>query len=146
MTGTYGQLVGRVSPSVTKSMLESGQVLYLQGYKWASPVQLYFMAPFTPDVWHNFGLYLDFDGNRMQVMYSTGQAPLEIVTPMLSNNLSGKAPTTLGETHIGIQKRPIGANLTNFLTEGVQEFGIREGLALGGIWQIEGHPEDCKLI
>ncbi|ORX97856.1 hypothetical protein BCR34DRAFT_496557 [Clohesyomyces aquaticus] len=130
MTGSYGEIEGRV--------------LYIQGYKWATPVQTFFVAPFFPDTWHNFGLYLDYDDNQLQVFYSTADDPLTLVTPLLPNNLSGKAPTTLGETHIGIQKKPVGANLTNFLYEGYQERGINEGLILGGIWQMDGHPVSCN--
>lgn len=143
MEGSYGEIVGVKDPSATDEMLETGSVLYLQGYKWASPVQTYFMTAFTPDLWHNFGIYLDYSANQMQVYYSRGLDQLEIVTPVLANNLSGKAPTTLGETHIGIQKKPTGANLTSYLYEGYQEFGIREQLIYGGIWQLGGHPFLC---
>ncbi|KAF2263366.1 hypothetical protein CC78DRAFT_603800 [Lojkania enalia] len=142
----YGQILGYQDEGVTQNMLDVGEVLYLQGYKWAVPIQTYFLAPFARNVWHNIGLYLDYDSNHMQVLYSSGSDPLKVMTPLLLNNLSGKAPTTLGETHIGIQKRPVGANLTNFLYEGEQEWGIHEGLVLGGIWQIEGHPGDCGIV
>ncbi|EUC50530.1 glycoside hydrolase family 131 protein, partial [Bipolaris oryzae ATCC 44560] len=120
-------------PNGAESMLKTGSVIYLQGWKWAKKVQTYFMAPFTSDIWHNFGLYLDFDDNQMQVAYSTGKDGLKIVTPLLANNISGKAPTTLGETHWGLQKRPVGANINNFLFEGLQPHGIRERLVIGGI-------------
>ncbi|PVI00328.1 glycoside hydrolase family 131 protein [Periconia macrospinosa] len=113
----------------------NGEVLYLQGYKWAQPMQTYFMAPFTRNVWHNFGLYLDFVDNKMQIAYSTGAEKLEIVTPLLANNISGTPPTTLGETHFGLQKRPVGANITNFLFNGFQPEGIRERLVVGGVLQ-----------
>lgn len=139
----YGQLVGYKHPGVDDAMLRTGEVLYLQGYKWAQPVQTYFMAPFTRDVWHNFGLYLDFDDNKMQVAYSTGAEKLEILTPLLANNISGTPPTTLGETHWGLQKRPVGANITNFLFNGIQPEGIRERLAIGGVLQVKGSLESC---
>jgi hypothetical protein len=142
----YGELVGFKDAKVTDEMLKKGEVLYLQGYKWAEPVQTFFMAPLTPSVWHNFGLYLSYSTNQLQVLYSTGNTALEIVTPLLSNNLSGKAPTTLGETHLGLQKKPTGANLTNFLFEGEQEWGIRESLMMGGVWQISEHPKDCGIV
>ncbi|EMD96054.1 hypothetical protein COCC4DRAFT_184177 [Bipolaris maydis ATCC 48331] len=129
-----------------ESMLKTGSVIYLRGWKWAKKVQTYFMAPFTSDIWHNFGLYLDFDDNQMQIAYSTGNHGLKIVTPLLANNISGKAPTSLGETHWGLQKRPVGANINNFLFEGVQPHGIRERLAIGGILQVRGGLGDCSEI
>lgn len=73
----------------------------------------------------------------IQVLYSRDNDALMPVTQPTYNNLSGKAPTTLGETHFGLQKRPIGATIFNFLTEGTQEFGINEALFLGGIFQDE---------
>lgn len=73
----------------------------------------------------------------IQVFYSRDNDALAAVTQPTYNNLSGKAPTTLGETHFGLQKRPIGATLFNFLTEGTQELGINEALFLGGIFQDE---------
>ncbi|KAF2116936.1 hypothetical protein BDV96DRAFT_598765 [Lophiotrema nucula] len=145
---SYGEMVegGYKDQRVDEAMLGRGEVIYIQGYKWASPIQTYFLAPFTPDTWHNFGLYLDYDDNKMQILYSTGLAELETTTALLANNLSGKAPTTLGETHIGIQKKPVGANLTNYLFEGEQEFGIDEGLVLGGVWQVDGHARECGML
>lgn len=144
----YGRFIDGANKTahVTQDMMDRGQVIYVQGYKWARPVQTYFMAPFALDVWHNFGLYLDYVDDRMQVFYSTGERKLEVSTPLLANNLSGAPPTVLGETHIGIQKRPVGANLTDFLYEGVQEEGIDEALCLGGIVQIDGRPQDCGLL
>ncbi|KAF2465862.1 uncharacterized protein BDR25DRAFT_294403 [Lindgomyces ingoldianus] len=148
MTGSYGEIIGFRNASVeggVQNWMGEGRVLYLQGYKWASPVQTFFLTPFYPDTWHNFGIYLDFNSNHLQVLYSTDNNPLHLVTPLLPNNLSGKAPTTLGETHFGIQKKPVGANLTNFLYEGEQELGVREGLLMGGISQIEGFPMGCNF-
>lgn len=71
----------------------------------------------------------------ISVLYSTNDLPLEVVVPPTFNNISGKAPTTLGETHFGLQKRPLGANIDNFLFNGTQEEGINEALYLGGIFQ-----------
>ncbi|KAF2741188.1 hypothetical protein EJ04DRAFT_454717 [Polyplosphaeria fusca] len=144
-TPSYGQLIGYQSPLLTPDHFSNGSVLYLQGYKYASPVQTYFIVPFTEGTWHNLGLYLDYNDNVLQVLYSTGHERLNMVTPMLANNLSGAAPTTLGETHFGLQKRPVGANLTNFLYEGEQELGINETIVVGGIWQIQGHPKNCSI-
>lgn len=73
----------------------------------------------------------------ISVLYSLGDAPLQVVAPPAFNNISGKAPTTLGETHFGLQKRPTGANvdINNFLFEGFQEEGIDEAFFFGGIFQ-----------
>ncbi|KAK7982177.1 hypothetical protein PG996_009869 [Apiospora saccharicola] len=111
------------------------KTLRVEGYKWDVPTKRFFETPLTDDVWHNFGINLDFDQNLISVLYSTGDLPLEVVMPPTFNNISGKAPTTLGETHFGLQKRPLGANIENFLFNGTQEEGIDEALFLGGIFQ-----------
>ncbi|KAK8041511.1 hypothetical protein PG994_014518 [Apiospora phragmitis] len=107
----------------------------VEGYKWDVPTKLFFETPLTDDVWHNFGIDLNFDENMISVLYSTNDQPLKVVMPPTFNNISGKAPTTLGETHFGLQKRPLGANIENFLFNGTQEEGIDEALFLGGIFQ-----------
>ncbi|KXJ95060.1 hypothetical protein Micbo1qcDRAFT_200507 [Microdochium bolleyi] len=111
------------------------QNLRVEGYKWDTPVKRFFEAPLVDAVWHNMGINLDFDNNMISVLYSIDNAPLEVVVPPTFNNISGKAPTTLGETHFGLQKRPTGANLENFLFEGYQEKGINEAFFFGGIFQ-----------
>jgi hypothetical protein len=73
--------------------------------------------------------------SMISVLYSTDDAPLQVVAPPTFNNISGIPPTTLGETHFGLQKRPVGANLENFLFVGEQESNINEALFLGGIFQ-----------
>ncbi|OCL10475.1 hypothetical protein AOQ84DRAFT_426968 [Glonium stellatum] len=132
------------SPVANKSTKGNGRKeLYIQGYKWANPVQTFFSTPFLEDTWHNFGIHLDYDNNLIQILYSTGDLPLQIVTPLSSTNLSGIPPTTLGETHFGLQKRPFGANLTSFLYHGTQEVGIHEGIVYGGIWQEDSKVTSC---
>lgn len=71
----------------------------------------------------------------ISIYYSTGDSPLELVVPPTFNNISGAPPTNLGETHLGLQKRPVGANLEDFLFNGTQEFGINEAFFFGGIFQ-----------
>jgi len=130
--------------NLTKAELEHGRKeLYVQGYKWEVPVRTFFSTPFTANEWHNFGIYLDYDSNKIQIYYSKANLSLEAVTPLISTNLSGKAPTTLGETHFGLQKKPTGTNITQYLYEGVQEKGINEGLILGGIWQEDSKMNGC---
>ncbi|KAH8844529.1 hypothetical protein MCOR01_005261 [Pyricularia oryzae] len=107
----------------------------LEGWKWDNPIKTFFQTPLTDDVWHNFGIGLDYNKNLISLLYSTNDDPLKLVVPPTANNLSGKAPTTLGETHFGLQKRPVGANLENFLFNGSQPKGINEAFFFGGIFQ-----------
>jgi hypothetical protein len=111
------------------------KVLRVEGYKWDNPVKILFETPFSDHVWHNFGIHLDFPKNMISILYSTDDDPLEVVAPPTFNNISGSPPTTLGETHFGLQKRPVGANLENFLFNGYQPSNISEALFLGGIFQ-----------
>ncbi|KAL8391534.1 hypothetical protein RB595_010232 [Gaeumannomyces hyphopodioides] len=104
------------------------KALRVEGHKWDVPVKVFFETPLTDDTWHNFGIDLNFNEN-------TDDEPLKVVAPPTPNNISGKAPTTLGETHFGLQKRPVGANLTSFLFEGYQDPGINEAFFFGGIFQ-----------
>ncbi|KAK2024156.1 hypothetical protein LX32DRAFT_643880 [Colletotrichum zoysiae] len=113
----------------------SQKVLRVEGYKFDVPVKTFFETPLTDDVWHNIGINLDYPNNMISVLYSTDNNPLQVVTPPTFNNISGAGQTTLGETHIGLQKRPVGANLQNFLFNGTQPFGINEAIFLGGIFQ-----------
>ena len=71
----------------------------------------------------------------ISVLYSQNNETLQLVAPPTYNNISGTPPTTLGETHFGIQKRPTGSNLQDFLYTGYQEFGINEAMFFGGIFQ-----------
>ncbi|KAK1994547.1 hypothetical protein LX36DRAFT_683590 [Colletotrichum falcatum] len=113
----------------------SRKVLRVEGYKFDVPVKTFFETPLTDDVWHNFGINLDFPNNTISVFYSTDNNPLKLVVPPTFNNISGAGQTTLGETHFGLQKRPVGANLQNFLFNGTQPAGINEAIFLSGIFQ-----------
>jgi hypothetical protein len=73
--------------------------------------------------------------STISILYSTNNNPLRVVVPPTFNNISGSPPTTLGETHFGLQKRPVGANLENFLFNGYQTHNITEGFFFGGIFQ-----------
>ncbi|KAK1969808.1 hypothetical protein LY78DRAFT_700503 [Colletotrichum sublineola] len=85
----------------------SQKMLRVEGYKFDVPVKTFFETPLTDD----------------------------LVVPPTFNNISGIAPTTLGETHFGLQKRPVGANLQNFLFNGTQPSGINEAMFFSGIFQ-----------
>lgn len=81
----------------------------------------------------------------IEILYSKNNDPLKSQTSIVSNNLTGKAPTTLGEVHFGLQKKPVGANSTNYLYSGTQEKGIKEALIYGGIWQ-ENSQHHCLTL
>ncbi|KAJ4385560.1 hypothetical protein N0V93_009989 [Gnomoniopsis smithogilvyi] len=88
-----------------------------------------FTTPFTADVFHNFGVTLDFTKNTTQVFYSTGATPLAKVTEPVANDVSGQ-----GQFHFGLLKKPVngGSDITK---SGFQPSGINEGLIFGGIFQ-----------
>lgn len=78
--------------------------------------------------------------NKNSPITSSNLVPNNDLTPVTQstyNNLNGKAPTTLGEIHFELQKRPIGATSLDFLANGTQEFGIKDALVLCGIFQDE---------
>jgi len=92
-------------------------------------VDLY-MTEFTADVWHNFGLILNFNANTTQVLYSTDNSPLQNVTLPYANDVSGR-----GQFHFGALKKPTGNNITDITKDGFQESGINEGVIYGGIFE-----------
>ncbi|KAK3317931.1 hypothetical protein B0H66DRAFT_555839 [Apodospora peruviana] len=91
--------------------------------------QLLFSTPFTPGVFNNFAVTLDFNALTTQVFFSTGVAPLKAVTQAVANDVSGQ-----GQFHFGVLKKPTdgGADITK---SGFQEAGIDEGIVFGGIFQ-----------
>ncbi|KAK1765884.1 hypothetical protein QBC33DRAFT_542795 [Phialemonium atrogriseum] len=91
--------------------------------------QLLFSTPFTPGVFHNFAVTLDFNKLTSQVFFSTGTAALKAVTQALPNDVSGQ-----GQFHFGVLKKPTdGGN--DIVHNGFQEAGIDEGIIYGGIFQ-----------
>ncbi|KAK3688852.1 hypothetical protein B0T22DRAFT_162731 [Podospora appendiculata] len=103
--------------------------LQLFGNVNSNPPQVLFSAPFTPGVFNNFAVTLDFNKLTTQVFFSTGTAPLKAVTKALANDVSGQ-----GQFHFGVLKKPTdgGADITK---SGFQEAGIDEGVIYGGIFQ-----------
>jgi len=95
-----------------------------------SPVKTLDLRPFTPGVWHNYGVVLNFTENTTSVLYSYGFDPLAQVTAATSNDLSGQ-----GEFHFGLLKKPTGNDLTDLPHQGYQESGINEGIIFGGIFE-----------
>jgi hypothetical protein len=61
-----------------------------------------FKTPFKSDVWHNFGVQVDWDARTLAVLYSSGFQPLKVVTKALPN--TGVSAGTRGEFHIGVLK------------------------------------------
>ncbi|KAL9106095.1 MAG: hypothetical protein Q9227_008840 [Pyrenula ochraceoflavens] len=115
-------------------------VLFVRGTSAASPQETLWQTTFTGNIWHNFGLELDFDANTLQVLYSTGEDPLASVTTATADNLSG-----MGEYHFGILKKPTGEGLTDITKQGYQESGINEGLTYGGIF-LEDSADGCVSL
>jgi hypothetical protein len=123
--------IGTGTPYGSNSTPESdAKTLFLLGTSAASPQQTLWKTAFTPDVWHNFGLVLDFNSNNVQVYYSQGSAPLVRKTGLLSNDLSN-----LGQYHLGVLKKPTGPPGIDITKQGFQEAMLHEGLAYGGVFE-----------
>jgi hypothetical protein len=109
---------------------KDAKTLFLLGTSAASPQQTLWKTAFTPDVWHNFGLVLDFNSNKVQVFYSKGSAPLVRKTDFIANDLSN-----LGQYHVGVLKKPTGPPGIDITKQGFQEAGLNEGIAYGGVFE-----------
>ncbi|KIH92659.1 hypothetical protein SPBR_02939 [Sporothrix brasiliensis 5110] len=103
--------------------------LQLFGNVNSNPPQVLFSTPFTPGVFHNFAVTLDFNKLTSQVFFSTGTTALKSVTQALANDVSGQ-----GQFHFGVLKKPVnpGADIVH---SGTQEPGINEGVIFGGIFE-----------
>jgi len=119
---------------------EEAQSLYLVGNNAAGPMPPLWKTPFTKGVWHNFGVVLDFASNRVEVLYSKGDAQLKRKTGFLANDL-----TKLGQYHVGALKKPTGPGGIDVTKEGFQEAGIREGVIYGGVF-IEDSSSGCVSV
>lgn len=64
-----------------------------------------------------------------QVFFSTGTAPLEAITQVLNNDVSGQ-----GQFHFGVLKKPTDG-VGDITRSGFQEAGIDEGIIFGGIFE-----------
>lgn len=119
---------------------QEAKSLFLRGTSAASPQQTLWKTPFTDNVWHNFGLELDFNTNHLRVYYSQASEQLVARTGWISNDLSN-----LGEYHFGMLKKPTGQNLTDITKQGYQEKGIHEGIVYGGIFE-EDSAKGCVSV
>ncbi|CAK7216689.1 hypothetical protein SBRCBS47491_002913 [Sporothrix bragantina] len=107
----------------------SASDLQLFGNVNANPPQVLFSTPFTPGVFNNFAVTLDFNKLTSQVFFSTGTSPLKQVTQPLANDVSGQ-----GQFHFGVLKKPVNAG-ADIVHTGTQEPGINEGVIFGGIFE-----------
>ncbi|KAK4655398.1 hypothetical protein QC762_302140 [Podospora pseudocomata] len=94
-----------------------------------TPSKLLFSVPFLDGVFHNFAVTLDFDALTTQVFFSAGGDPLEAVTQVISNNVSGQ-----GQFYFGLLKKLTDA-VGDITRNGFQEDGIDEGIIFDGIFQ-----------
>ncbi|KAK2033189.1 hypothetical protein LX32DRAFT_635599 [Colletotrichum zoysiae] len=103
--------------------------LQLFGNVNSNPVPELFQTKFTPGVFHNFGVKLDFTANTTEVFYSQGNSALKSQGAAVANNVAGK-----GQFHFGILKKPVngGADITK---SGDQPANINEGIIYGGIFE-----------
>ncbi|CAN8098175.1 unnamed protein product [Discula destructiva] len=91
--------------------------------------QLLFSTPFTPGVFQNFALTLNFDANTVEIFHSTGfNALISVVAPVANDN-SGQ-----GQFHFGCLKKGVngGADITK---DAEQPAGINEGIIFGGVFE-----------
>jgi len=133
--------IGTGTPYGSNSTSEKdAKSLFLLGTSAASPQQTLWKTSFTPDVWHNFGLVLDFNSNNVQVFYSQGSAPLGRKTDFLANDLSN-----LGQYHLGVLKKPTGPPGIDITKQGFQSAGLNEGLAYGGVFE-EDSAKGCISV
>ncbi|EEB88508.1 hypothetical protein MPER_13616, partial [Moniliophthora perniciosa FA553] len=64
-----------------------------------------FKTPFTPSVWHNFAIRVDWENLTLQVFYSIDAGALVDVTGVVANPTVGKGRK--GEFHIGELTLPL---------------------------------------
>ncbi|KAN0120219.1 glycoside hydrolase family 131 protein [Hyaloscypha variabilis] len=118
----YGTIIGGNSGANPDS-------LFLVGNVNSNPVKTIYSTRFTPSVWHNFGITIDFNKGTTQVYYSTNGDALKSTGAAVTNNVAGQ-----GEYHFGILKKPIGGG-SDITKSGFQEKGINEGVVFGGIFE-----------
>ncbi|KAI9053200.1 hypothetical protein LZ554_003466 [Drepanopeziza brunnea f. sp. 'monogermtubi'] len=114
--------------------------LILYGNVNSKPIPHLFNTSFTEDVWHNFGVTMDFDASTTTVFYSTDSAPLALVNGPVANDVSGQ-----GQYHFGPLKKPTGEGITDVTKEGYQPAGIDEGVIYGAIF-MEDSEGDCVSL
>jgi len=87
-----------------------------------------FETPFTPSSWHNFAVQVDWTNRTLAVLYSTGEAPLAVVTQPAPNLSASLGAAGQGDFHFGVLKLPlVNPNDTAADQGDVVHFGIQEG-------------------
>ncbi|EKD17470.1 uncharacterized protein L3040_005073 [Drepanopeziza brunnea f. sp. 'multigermtubi'] len=114
--------------------------LVLFGNVNSKPVPQLFNTSFTEDVWHNFGVTMDFTASTTTVYYSTDSDPLALVNGPVANDVSGQ-----GQFHFGPLKKPTGEGIKDVTKEGYQSPGIDEGVIFGAIF-MEDSEGDCVSL
>lgn len=109
---------------------EDARSLFLLGTSASSPQQTLWKTSFTPGVFHNFGLVLDYDNDQVLVYYSQGSSKLSRKLSFVANDLSN-----LGQYHLGLLKKPTGPPGIDITKQGFQAVGLDEGLVYGGIFE-----------
>ncbi|KAL2070165.1 hypothetical protein VTL71DRAFT_13191 [Oculimacula yallundae] len=123
------QFVLKTGTIVGQAKGQNPDLLVLVGNVNAKPVVNLFNTTFTPGVFHNFGVTLDFNANTTTVLYSTGTSPLAVVNGPTANDVSGQ-----GQYHFGALKKPSGEGIKDPAKEGFQPSGINEGVIYGGLF------------
>ncbi|KAH8658177.1 hypothetical protein BX600DRAFT_524509 [Xylariales sp. PMI_506] len=108
---------------------ENPDTLQLFGNVNSNPVQTLFSTPFTPGVFHNFAVTLNFNALTTQVYYSQELNPLVAQTDALPNDISGQ-----GQFHFGVLKKGLNGG-DDIVHNGEQPGGINEGIIYGGIFE-----------
>ncbi|GKT65631.1 hypothetical protein ColTof4_03607 [Colletotrichum tofieldiae] len=103
--------------------------LQLFGNVASSPTPELFKTKFTPGVFHNFAIKLDFTANTTEVFYSQGNSALKSQGAPVANNIAGQ-----GQYHFGILKKPVNGG-DDITKSGDQPSGINEGIVYAGIFQ-----------
>lgn len=63
-----------------------------------------FTAPFSPAVWHNFAIQVDWNQRTLSVFYSTGGDWLRAVTDTRLNPTAASGSDGQGDFHFGVLK------------------------------------------
>ncbi|KAJ7644802.1 hypothetical protein FB45DRAFT_987993 [Roridomyces roridus] len=96
-----------------------------------------FETLFTPLLWHNFGVTVDWANRTLRVLYSTDGLPLKAVTETMPNPTATLG--ALGDFHFGVLKLPLvnpndtPADQSDVVHHGIQE-GTEEGLFYSGVF------------
>jgi len=63
-----------------------------------------FVTPFSPGVWHNFAIQVDWDHRTLSVFYSKNEDQLQAITEKEPNSTAAPGTAGQGDFHFGILK------------------------------------------